>query len=221
MSGEPMSSAAGSRVRISAKQQDSSIGRLASPESEAGCGRSMHASFAYYDLDSSSWKTPQRCLPGISDEFSETWPRSGFMLNGIAYRLPPLVPPISGIGCSFLPTPTASGFGARDIPKLLARREKSKEKHGNGQGFGLTLNQWVRLVEWQTTGTTADGIVNPEWIGWCAGFPMRWSEIEDTETPSALSSPSGSAGGLSSTPPTEATPCTASQSSGSATTGGF
>jgi len=36
-----------------------------------------------------------------SEEWSETWPRSGIVSNGTAYRRPPLVPRISGTGCSF------------------------------------------------------------------------------------------------------------------------
>jgi len=42
-----------------------------------------------------------------SEEWCGTWPRSGIVSDGIAYRLPPLVPRISGRGCSLWGTPQA------------------------------------------------------------------------------------------------------------------
>src|SRR5690242_20175735 len=41
------------------------------------CGVNLHGSFAFFDLDSSSWKTHQGCLFEGLIEFSATWPRSG------------------------------------------------------------------------------------------------------------------------------------------------
>jgi len=46
-------------------------------------------------------------------------------------------------------TPSAAGFEAADIPKMLERRKKYREKYGNN-GFGLTLNQQVKFDQWQT-----------------------------------------------------------------------
>ena len=48
----------------------------------------------------------QLTLDGSLAECSETWPRSGFVCDGIAYRQPPLVRRISAIGSGFLPTIT-------------------------------------------------------------------------------------------------------------------
>ncbi len=47
----------------------------------------------------------QLLLDGSSERWSETWPRSGTLLNGIAYRRQPLVPRISEIASSSWPTP--------------------------------------------------------------------------------------------------------------------
>lgn len=44
--------------------------------------------FAWYDQKTHSWRTWQRCLIEGWAMFSETWPQSGLMRNGIAYRLP-------------------------------------------------------------------------------------------------------------------------------------
>src|SRR5262249_15189932 len=66
---------------------------------------------ARYDRDSSSWKTRQRCFLEGWATFSETWPRSGIVVNGIAYRLAPLVPLTAATGFGLLPTPTAEAYG--------------------------------------------------------------------------------------------------------------
>lgn len=39
------------------------------------------------------------------------------------------------------PTPEAGAFGTADVERLQARREEVKARHGNGNGFGLTLHQ--------------------------------------------------------------------------------
>ena len=82
-----MSSAGDSPARTSA-----SPGRAqASKANAAAYGQSTPELLAKFDLDTSSWRTSQLCLDGGLTEFSETWPRSGLMRNGIAYQLPPLV----------------------------------------------------------------------------------------------------------------------------------
>jgi hypothetical protein len=68
--------------------------------------------FAWFDPDSRSWKTWQLCLVEGWEPFSGTWPRSGLMRNGIAYRRAPLVRLTDAIGCGLLPTPTAQTYGS-------------------------------------------------------------------------------------------------------------
>ena len=53
-------------------------------------GISVISSLANFDLASRSWKIPAIFAAEGSMSFSETWPRSGMMQNGIAYRLAPL-----------------------------------------------------------------------------------------------------------------------------------
>jgi hypothetical protein len=71
-------------------------------------GRNLPVSLAKYDLVTQSWKTFQHSLFGDLIAFSETWPRSGMMQNGIAYRLRPLVRLTDATECGLLPTPDAS-----------------------------------------------------------------------------------------------------------------
>lgn len=68
-------------------------------------------SFAWFDRESWCWKTYQRCLLAGWATFSESWPRSGFVCNGIAYRLLPLAHRTDGTVFGLLPTPAATSYG--------------------------------------------------------------------------------------------------------------
>lgn len=87
-------------------------------------------------------------LPGLGGDSETSW-------SDLATRFCPsdcepvvLGLSISGTGCSCLPrmpTPSANLFPCGDVAKLLARRERERAKRRNGNGFGLTLGQWVAL----------------------------------------------------------------------------
>ena len=82
-------------------------------ESDPECGFTWRESLAKYDLDTSTWKTPQCSLLEDYTEFSEIWPRWGLMLAGASYRQQTLVLPIKETGSgSYLdisPPPPESG----------------------------------------------------------------------------------------------------------------
>lgn len=78
------------------------------------CGKQ----FAIYDLDTSSWRTWPATGLWDSIEFSGTWPKMGYMRDGLAYELPMSALPTTENDCSssqLLPTPKASdgmrGYG--------------------------------------------------------------------------------------------------------------
>lgn len=82
--------------------------------------------FAFYDRDTSSWRMwPDTGLWG-SIEFSETWPKTGYMHGGRAFELPTLVPRTTGSVCSSsprLPTPIAAdGDRERNNPAQARRK---------------------------------------------------------------------------------------------------
>lgn len=93
------------------------------PESTAlspAYGTNSLALLATFDLNTRSWRTSQLCFlateaDGLA-EFSETWPRSGILRNGIAYQRPPLTR-LTGETASGslltppIPTPSASSYG--------------------------------------------------------------------------------------------------------------
>jgi hypothetical protein len=161
--------------------------------SAAAYGRNTGDLLANYDPVTSSWKTSQLCLIEGLTSFSETWPRSGTMRNGIAYQLPPLVPLTGGTGYGSWPTP---------------RREDS-EQTGGHRGKPDTLTAPART--WPTP-TVQDaennagpsqykrnslplnaaigGALNPMWVEWLMGFPLGWTALEPSATPSSRKSPS-------------------------------
>ena len=158
-SGASMSSAGASPARTSAtpeRGQDSQA-------SDQDCFSKSFVSLARWDQESLCWRTWQRCLLEGWETFSGRWPRSGTMRNGIAYRLPPLVPRISGTGCSLLPTPITwdaitSGFSQERIDEARKDRKDSLTRAIGGQ-------------------------LNPTWVEWLMGFPLGWTGLEDSETP--------------------------------------
>jgi hypothetical protein len=128
---------------------------------------------------------------------------------------------ISGTGCScwrHCPTPTAAGFAIKDVPRMLNRRERVKQATGNGNGFGLTFEQWVAVScftpvasDWKgSTGTgsrcntlaeqlaemaQSEGETiypHPEFVEAVMRFPTSWTALEQSETALTQSSPNGS-----------------------------
>lgn len=136
---------------------------------EADSGASTCESFAWFDHDTSSWKTSQPSLFGGWTAFSETLPESGTMRNGRLYRRAPWVPHMCDDDCSLWPTPTASmgkrGFGLtldpdcdRYRPSTIARAQALVHAHG-----------------WK---------IHPHFTEALMGFPLGWTEIEPSEMPS-------------------------------------
>lgn len=105
--------------------------------------------FATYDPATSSWKMwPDTGLWG-SIEYSETWPKTGYMHGGQAYELPTLVPRITASGFSssrLFPTPKASD-GIMGRPRTSGRPiEKSTHL-----GTIVTLLPTPRAADYQAT----------------------------------------------------------------------
>ena len=158
----PMSSAVDFRAKTLAWQE-------AAPEltdTVAGYGESTPDLLANFDPATSSWRTSQHSLEGGLAEYLETWPRSGLMRSGTAYRLPTLVPDNFGIEFGLWPTPNATAFkGGRSSP----RRGKANPERNNWQDWcSLVLGQRYPVPE------TAEQVM---------GFPTGHTEISPSETP--------------------------------------
>lgn len=92
--------------------------------------------FAWFDRDTQSWRTWQCCLVTGWELFSETWPRAGLMLNGIAYRRAPSAPLTNEIGSGLLPTPQARDHFPPHTQEYIAAKK--------AQGHGMAnLNDFL------------------------------------------------------------------------------
>ena len=76
-----------------------------------------------------------------------------------AYRLPPLVPRISGTGCSYLPTPERWDAN---------RGPDERDRPGSG---GPNLLAAVKESDIPT------GQLSPGFVEWLMGFPRSYTEI--------------------------------------------
>lgn len=124
--------------------------------------------FANFDPASSSWKTSQHCLVEGLETFSETWPRSGTMQSGIAYRLPTLAPLTSEIASGLLPTPRRSG---------QSRGWKAYVR----KNYQWNLEEYLGEIGLR-------GWINPKFVEWMIGLPTGWTVTSRLATRSSRKS---------------------------------
>lgn len=149
-------------------------------ESGRDCSSKPFAWFANYNRESLCWKTWQRCLLGDWIEFSGRWPRSGLMRNGIAYRLPPLVPRSYARECLLWPTPVASD--SRFCFNITGNRTNATRKMADGKRpSGATIGS--QLIWDKDVVFMGCGILNPQFLEQLMGYPIEWTDLEDSETP--------------------------------------
>jgi len=100
-----MSSAEAFPVRISVQQ-----GKAKASRRLQGLvfGSNSSEPYAWYDQNTSSWKTYQRSLLTDWTSFSETFTRQGTMQNGVVFQAALLEPATKEIDGGLLPTPIAS-----------------------------------------------------------------------------------------------------------------
>jgi len=191
-----MSSAEASPARTSASPERARALRGAA----AAYGRSTPDLLASFDPATSSWRTLQRCLVEGWTVFSETWPRSGLMRNGIAYALPTLAPLTSETDCGLWPTPMAGDGAKLDATIPAIRRRIARGRH---IGLAMQARLWPtptardfrhpgRSRMERTGGTQGEclpqaigGALNPTWVEWLMGFPLGWTALEGSATPSS------------------------------------
>lgn len=156
--------------------RDSHASRSASPASNEEpttsetSGRKPSASFARYDHRSHCWRTSQGCLDltGTSDEYSETWPKAGWMLGGTAYHRQSRARLSRVDACGLLPTLTVSDSkGGRSLTARRSRPELAKH--------GITLPDWILL-----RGNHAP-VPRAEFAEEATLFPVGWTDLGPLE----------------------------------------
>jgi hypothetical protein len=200
----PMSSVEGSPVRTSATPGIASE----STGSAVGYGSSLPVLLAKYDPATHSWKTSQHSLFGGFSEFSETLPRSGMTRNGTVYQLHTLAPITDVTESGSWPTPTVIDATLRATwkkgqkgrhstqlahlandgrihlgPKLWPTPNAGDYKAGMSNAPNRqqsSLPRTVGIVEGVSSGKR--GGLNPTWVEWLMGFPLKWTVCEAWET---------------------------------------
>jgi hypothetical protein len=165
-------------------------GNNSAPKIRARGGRMSSETFAFFGLDSHSWKT---CL-GWSPEdssvpFSGTWPRTGIMRDGRCSALRPLELRTSESAGGALPRiPTPCAGDAKSTCNSTATRHRMPP---TGVHAGDTLTDYVRKYpapkarDWKASGGAArhsqdlpgavGGAVNPPWVEWLQRFPIGFT----------------------------------------------
>lgn len=138
--------------------------------------------------------------------------RSGTMRNGIVYPRAPLVPLTGGIVSGLWPTPQARDYkdtGPNMDWAKAAKKSKLAEavmmwptpsaNQQKGGTTGLNGGSGARaklhaMVGRKMALKMAGGSLNPTWVEWLMGYPLGWTDLGDSATPSSRKSRNGSAG---------------------------
>lgn len=179
-------SLAGSRVNLS---QLPASGK--GPTTNAGSGLTSSDWFARYDPEESSWRTSQASFMEELNTFSEGWPRSGTMRNGLLYERPTLVRPTAGSGSSSWPTATATD-DHRDRGSLEMKK-RWKARPDSGSDLAIEVALWKTPTTdsaSQRTGRYAQG-----------GLPLSLQAVDNWHTPDTMPDAPNSGSNTKSKPP--------------------
>ena len=171
-------------------------------ENVAGCGEKWHASFVKYDPDTSLWKTHQCSLAGDLEEFLETWPQWGLMLDGECWEQRTLEQTIKGTGYGLSPdnvtafhTPNTTGLdgGSNSRKALRARMEKlptpkvQDSRHAKMRHLNQSDDHWKSNLGEVVSAQVNGGSLNPTWTEWLMGWPLGWTDLKPLEMDKSLS----------------------------------
>ena len=173
-----------------------------STESGAECGRTWRESFARWDRDSSSWRTPQCSLLEGLDVFSETWPQWGMMRGGGCSVQTMPVLRTSGTESGLWPTPRAgnpgsrpNGKGGKVLEEEVAITEGSRVRGQNiwptptahnakeqDSASEARLNTPTLCHQARGGDKTQPKHLNPVWVEWLMGWPLGWTALKPLAT---------------------------------------
>ena len=149
-------------AKTSAQQEKEPESKVSDQE----CGEKWRGSFTKYNPDSRSWKTHQCSFLGDLDEFSETWPQWGLMLNGECWEAETVGQFIdeTEFGLS-LPTPSKNEFAGA-----------SKKRYLNSPHFrGAKTVEALRICE------TEKAYSHPQFLETIMGWPTMWTGLAPLE----------------------------------------
>ncbi len=114
-------------------------------------------------LDTSRW---------VSTTCFLTWTPSATPRNRSLFRLAPSIQSTEEIESGLWPTPTANDFKGAGMSGMLRDRLDYAVERG-----GTKSKQYTRQEQ--------HGRLNPDWVEWLMGYPIGWTDCEDSETQSS------------------------------------
>lgn len=174
-----------------ASWRDSHASLTAWPEAEKaqttidGSGRQLRTAFAELSPDSSSWRTYPACdLLGDSPLFSQTWPRSGSVSNGIASERPTLELATNGseFSSSGWMTPMVPN-GGRSVSAEVVAAKGQTESGKRTVGLESQVRHAFATPDCNTS-TKSNGLMGPNIREQAANWPTPDAAVaNDGETP--------------------------------------
>jgi hypothetical protein len=148
-------------------------------------GQCLPNAFAWLDHDSHCWRTLQGTFLSDLDKFLQTWPRSGMTRNGIAYQLQPSAH--RTYATEYLSSQHEQTWST-PTKQMVEHRWEQLEQRGNdlvridnnGNRWSAGLANEVRFDHGDPS--TPHGLLNPNWVEWLMGFPIGWTELQDSGT---------------------------------------
>ena len=175
----------------------------ASPVQGPVFGTSSLGSFAQFGPDGWSSKTCQLSLLEGLEPFSETWPKSGLMRNGTAYRLVPLARRTDENASGLLPTPVASN-GPAETSHQRTWSKTYAGLHNFVTGKGKQLDHWAQWPTPSASQMPCEGTVRLARKAWLEGLAtleeanaIAGRDVRDKQgkVPAMWPTPKASAGG--------------------------
>jgi len=159
------------------------------PETVADFGLSISESLTRCGLALSSPRTHRTCVPVGLAPSSKDLSRWGMVFDGACWELGTSVRITSGIGCGYLPTPTATPYGSGGDPrdwkagKVGKRRPSLNTMAKNGYWPTPTVqdaknNGSPSKMRRNTKPLNAEvgGKLNPDWVEWLMAWPVGWTD---------------------------------------------
>lgn len=170
-----------------------------------GSGRNSPALFAIYDPDTSSWKTSSDSDLKDSPPYAGSFPNTGMIVSGRAYRLGPLVPHTIDGESTLWPTPTAQWRPCEGNVRAFRRMvqaglmtEPEARAMLNGKSPFSKQGKIPAIPELVPESSpdrprSRRGHIDPRLWEWLMGYPEDWTDLEPLGTLSSHRSANGSA----------------------------
>ena len=132
--------------------------------------------YAWFDQNTSSWKTYQRSLITEWTLYSENFTRQGTMQNGAVYQAALLELAIKETGHGLLPTPRAAiGMGMK-LSKGMANLEHKKYLETE---IAADLHKSGEVQNTDLTPIGENMYLNPQFVEEMMGYPLNWTQVKE------------------------------------------